>query len=256
MRSLLALLIALPVTGHAHDFWIEATPGAVGAPVNVRLKIGPEFTAEDEYPFNPLHIVKFERIGPKGQGARFAGFTGQAPAGRFIPRVPGLYVIAYQSGPSKVELDPKKFEEYLREEGLSNVLTWRAEKGEASRPGKEKFYRNAKAIVQIGEGGGGAFSRTFGMPFELVAKTDPTVGGRVIFQALVNDKPAPNLRVAAYSGPKAKPVEGRTDAKGEVALHLGEAGRWLVKSVNAQRASGDVDWRSDWASLTFEVKPQ
>lgn len=255
MRSLLlCCLLATPAI--AHDFWLDATPGAVGEPVLVRLAIGPEFAVEDEYPYNPLHIVRFTRIGPDGAEARFAGFTGQQPAGRFIPRTPGLWVIGYQSAASQITLEAAKFEEYLREEGLTHVLEWRKAKGEQAAPGKEQFFRNAKALVQVGEGGGGAFDRALGMPFELVARTDPTLGGAVVFEALVNGKPAPNLRIMAFSAPHAKPVVAQTDPAGRATLHLDRAGRWLVKAVNAQRTTGSADWRSDWASLTFEVKPR
>lgn len=251
--ALLALLLATPAS--AHDFWIEAKGNAVGTPIPLRLKIGPAFNGAEEYPFNPLHIVRFVRVGPDGGQVRLVGFTGQKPAGRFTPRKPGRYVLAYQSAASQITLEPAKFTEYLNEEGLKNVLTWRATKGEARKDGREKFRRNAKAIVQAGPTLKAPVDRVIGMPFELVAQTDPIAGGAVVFQALVDGKPAADVRVAAYSAPDAKPVEGRTDAEGKVTLTLDKAGHWLVKSVHAKRVGdGNVDWLSDWASLTFEVR--
>ena len=254
MRILILLLCLIASPALAHDFWIEPVGETLSQPVSLRIRIGPAYTPEDEYPYNPLHIVKFWRIGPDGAETRFAGFTGQRPAGSFTPKQPGYYTVGYQSAATQITLEAEKFEAYLQEEGLLNVLEWRKSKGESAAPGKEEFARNAKTLIRVGDAQVG-FNRTLGMPLELVLRSDPRKAGPLTFELVRNDKPAANVRVAAYSAAKAKPIEARTDLQGKVTLDLPTPGIWLVKSVNAERTTGNSDWRSDWASLTFKVGP-
>lgn len=253
LLSLLApLLLTLPA--HAHDFWLEPSGEALNQPVELRIRIGPAYSPDEEYPYNPLHIVKFWRIGPDGKETRFAGFTGQRPAGRFTPKAAGIHTVGYQSAATQITLEAQKFEEYLHEEGLTTVLEWRKTKGESGAPGKEEFARNAKALIRIGDAKTG-YDRVLGMPLELVLRSDPTQVGKLTFGLLRNNKPAANVRVAAYAAAKATPIEGRTDTQGRVVLDLPTPGVWLVKAVNAERTTGAADWRSDWASLVFKVGP-
>ncbi|MGK0361791.1 MAG: putative GH25 family protein [Bradymonadia bacterium] len=252
MRVLTLLLSLVATSALAHDFWIEPVGDALSQPVNVHIRIGPAYTPDDEYPFNPLHIVKFWRIAPDGVETRFAGFTGQRPAARFTPKQPGYYTIGYQSAVTQITLGPEKFEAYLREEGLTNVLAWRAAQGASAAPGKEAFARNAKALIRVGDAQTG-FDQVLGMPLELVLHSDPMTVGTLTFALLRTGKPVVNARVAAYAGAKATPVEGRTDAQGRVTLDLPTPGMWLVKSVSAERTSGIANWRSEWASLTVKV---
>lgn len=252
MRALILLLSLVATSARAHDFWIEPVGDTLSQAVNVHLRIGPAYTPDDEYPFNPLHIVKFWRVGPDGAEARFAGFTGQRPAARFTPKQPGYYTVGYQSAVTQITVAPEKFGAYLRDEGLLTVLEWRAAQGESAAPGKEEFARNAKALIRVGDAKTG-FDRALGMPLELVLHSNPMTAGMLTFALLRAGKPVVNARVAGYAGAKATPVEARTDAQGRVTLDLSTPGVWLVKSVRAQRSTGDADWRSEWASLTFKV---
>lgn len=253
MRFLL-LIVLLALPAHAHDFWIDPVGEALSQPVKLHIRIGPAYTPNDEYPFNPLHIVKFWRIGPDGAETRFAGLTGQRPAARFTPKLQGYYTVGYQSVATQITLDAQTFEEYLHEERLMPVLEWRTRTGETAAPGKEEFARNAKTLIRVGAAKGG-YDRMLGLPLELVLHSDPRVAGPLTFGLMRNGKPAVNAWVFAYAAAKATPIEGRTDAQGRVTLNLPTAGTWLLKSVHVERSAGPADWRTDWASLTFKVGP-
>jgi uncharacterized GH25 family protein len=254
LLHLAVISCCLAAPAFAHDFWITPSSEVTGKPVELTLHIGPEYSGDETYPFNPLHIVRFERVGPDGTQKRFLGFTGQSPAGRFIPKQPGYYTVGYQSRGSQIVLDAAKFEEYLHEEKLEAVLAWRTANGQSKAPGKEQFFRNAKALLRVGVASSG-YDRVMGMPLELVSRSDPARGGAMTFVLLLDGKPLPDTRIAAYAAPKAKPVEGRTNAQGEATLTLNTPGRWLIKAVHARKVEGAVDWRSDWASLTLRVGP-
>lgn len=46
----------------------------------------------------------------------------------------------------------------------------------------------------------------------------------------------------------------RTDARGRARFRLDRSGTWLVRLVHMEPSSeAGIDWRSYWASLTFEL---
>jgi len=77
-------------------------------------------------------------------------------------------------------------------------------------------------------------------------------------QLLWRGQPAANIRVErawASGGRHGVEIVGRTDANGRISVGVDKAGRWRLHGVALERAQGnpDVDWRSYWATLTFEV---
>ncbi len=46
-------------------------------------------------------------------------------------------------------LEAQKFEDYLRDEGLERIIDQRNKNGQSAAPGRERFYRCAKALLDI-----------------------------------------------------------------------------------------------------------
>ncbi|HKV06734.1 MAG TPA: DUF4198 domain-containing protein, partial [Thermoanaerobaculia bacterium] len=184
------------------------------------------------------------------------------PAGFASFPAPGLQVLVYDSAREPIELDGPKFEEYLREEGLQNVIALRAQRGQSAAPGREVFSRCAKALVAVGgkeTGERGYDDRVAGLPLELVPEKNPYAlagGGEIPVRLLYQGKPLESaLVIALQKGRADQAVSARTDRKGRVALRLDKPGVWLVKAVHMVSAPKEAgaDWESFWASLTFEI---
>jgi uncharacterized GH25 family protein len=124
----------------------------------------------------------------------------------------------------------------------------------------ENFERCAKALL-TGAAASPAVSKPIGFALEIVPDKDPTVhagpfAGTLLYQGV------PLAGALVTATPSANPAAHstvRTDAHGGFSFSMLQPGVWQIKSVHmvdagwTSRWFSHVDWRSFWASLTFEV---
>lgn len=243
----------------AHDFWIEPSTfrPARHTVVALHLRVGENFRGE-VFRRNSAHIRRFFLTGPQSvQDA--LGVEGMDPAGYVSITDPGLYIVAYQSARSFVEIEAEKFEHYLAEEGLERIIRLRAERRESHKAGRETYSRCANSLIWTGVPDGDAADAGLDCPLELRAEENPYLlrsGAELPVRLLFRGNPLAEALVTAI--PKDAPdlrVSARTDVEGRVRLKLSRPGIWLVKSVHMVPGPRDerADWESFWASLTFEL---
>lgn len=243
----------------AHDFWIEPStfrPPA-GMTVSVRLYVGQNFVG-DPVPRLSQNIAQFF-IRQNGEDISIGGADRIDPAGILRAEGRETGVIGYRSVGSSSELPPGRFEDYLRQHGLDAVLKERGKRGERAKPGRERFYRYAKALL-TGPHPSAAATAPIGFAYEIVPNADPTaICGPLRARVLYNGKPLAGALVEALlrSDPSVRQTT-RSDAQGGFTFTLPRDGVWLIKSVHMVRAGyfADADWDSLWASLTFETPAQ
>lgn len=248
----------------AHDLWLEpsAFRPAPGVGVTAVLLVGQKVHGES-LPRIPMLIDRFVLTG-EGPEVPVEGSPGADPAGSVRVSEAGLQWIGYQSHPYPVTLEARKFEDYLKDEGLERIVEERAKKGQSAAEGRERFYRCAKSLLDVaGEKRPPPRSRVFDTPLgftlELVPQKNPyglSTGAELPVSLSFRGKPIPNaLVVAMNKDAPDNPVSARTDAKGLVSLRLARPGLWLVKAVHMEAAPPDagVDWESWWASMTFDL---
>lgn len=254
-RSLIlvaALAFAPLLSGH--DLWIEPSSfrPAVGDRVAVALRIGQDLAGEPVPRIPPL-IERFT-LGD----SEVVGRSGADPAGLAVVAKPGLQWITYQSKAYPVTLDARKFEDYLKEEGLERVIAARKKNGQSAAPGRERFYRSAKSLLEVA-GTGAKPDTPVGQTLELIPLRMPRSGETLPLSLSFRGKPiAGVLVIAMRKGASQRAVRARTDAKGRVTLHLADPGFWLIKAVHMEAAppNAGVDWESWWASMTFDLRGQ
>jgi uncharacterized GH25 family protein len=251
--ALLSLLLAGRAL--AHDFWIEPSTfhPAGGQLVSAALRVGQKLDGEP-LPRIPALIDRFVMRGASGE-SEVIGQPGSDPAGYGRIADGGLHWLGYQSNPYPVTLEAQKFEDYLRDEGLERIVAARAKSGQSAAPGRERFYRCAKALLET-PGSAAALDKPLGFTLELIPHRNPyAMRGELPLSLLFRGKPAANVLVVAMN--KAEPanaVRARTDGKGNVKLRLPRPGFWLIKAVQMEPApaGAGVEWESWWASITFE----
>lgn len=260
-RLLISLTLLIAPLAFAHDFWIEPSSfhPAVGERVSVALRVGQNVQGDPMPRIPPL----IDRFVLKGSGAEMPvmGRAGMDPAGLVMIGQPGLQWLGYQSNAYPVTLEGPKFESYLKDEGLERIITARAGKGQSAAPGRERFYRCAKSLLDVPGAKTPAKADTpLGFTLELVPRKNPyalTAGDALPLSLSFRGKPVANVLVVAMrkESPE-KAVRARTDAKGHVTLRLGDPGFWLIKAVHMEAAPPDagVDWESWWASITFDLR--
>jgi uncharacterized GH25 family protein len=246
----------------AHECWLQPSTfsPATGAGVRLSIQVGMEFKGEPR-PFNPARVAALRHFSAAGPEDWTHGVTAalEFPAA-FAPG--GTHVVTYDSQPSFIELDGEKFLEYLHEEGLEHVIAERAQAGEAGQPGRERYQRCIKSILQVGEKSDGSYALVTGQRLELVPIDAPATcrpGGTWRVRVLFAGQPLADTKVRAWhrQGDKLTTLDAHTSAAGEVAFTLPLAGEWMLSTIRMARVAGDAkaDWESHWGNLTFAVAP-
>ncbi len=261
----IGIILLSTLLASAHEFWVRpdhfnVTEGALG---RFYLMHGHRFEGEF-VPRNEPYVERFELIAPDGT-QRIMGQHGQSTnLARFSS--PGTSVVVYQSREVLSELGPKRFAGYLEEQGLDHIAKQREALGETSKDGIEVYVRCAKALVTVTAKGesapAGLTDRLAGLPLEIVLEPieRAEVGQSARVRVLYEGKPLADARLVAVSqtrvkaDPKAATIV-HTDANGYASFDIEEAGPWMLTSLHMFRTDDrdDADWKSYWASLTFDV---
>jgi hypothetical protein len=173
----------------------------------------------------------------------------------------GTYVLGLSVKPREIDLTGEQFNGYLKEEGMDEILAQRTRAGTLGKGVKERYAKHVKAVFQVGAARSEAWGTALGYPAEIVPLENPYAikrGATLRVRCLLDGKPATNITVIAGGrtggGARHKEIRVRTDAEGVAAVPLAAAGRWYIKFVNARPSSEDVDYLSQWATLTFELR--
>lgn len=175
----------------------------------------------------------------------------------------GSYAAGISTLPRVIELGADDFNDYLAHEGLGDVLRERKQKGIDQEPARERYAKHVKAILQVGDVRSSEYSAAFGYPVEFIPIENPyaaKTGETIKFRLLAGGKPLAGQVVRANvrpaSGGKSPGVkETRTDASGAFEIRLDQAGKWYVATIYMTESSDPkLDYISEWATLTFEVK--
>ena len=270
MKSVIAIALVLTTAGtaSAHDFWLAAMPVHTrpGSTINLTVNVGEEFPAPDAY-VQPDRVEWMRLLGPDRKTIdvtpqyRRDGEALLTPVA--LPAAPGTYVASVRLSPRFIELGPKEFTAYLKDEGLARIVTERERLGETAKPGRERYSRWPKALIRTGDGDVSHVTTPTGVTAEIVPATDPTrarLGESVSFQLRFEGKPVAGAQINAIaSGPGGfaqRVTRAVSDADGRVRFTLDKPGLYFVGTTHMVRRGGEAgpeaaDWESYWVSLTF-----
>ena len=256
--------VACAAPAIAHDFWLQphdfrVDPGAV-APATLQVGHGPD---RQRSPIPAERITALRSIGPDGAVDQRPGLHlgGPDEDARLRFDAPGTHVVALETNATVSNLPALRFNDYLKAEGLTPAIAWRARTGTADGPGREFYSRRAKAIVQVGPPGPDPqphVTEPVGLTLEIVPEANP--------YTLKPHEPLP-VRVVYEGRPLAgalvkltnldadeRPIEIRlTDAAGRAAFTLPHAGSWLLNVVWTKPIPADrtADYVTVFSSLSF-----
>ena len=175
----------------------------------------------------------------------------------------GTYVAGISTLPRILEMEAKAFNEYLDHEGLEGTIADRKAANIMNKGAKERYSKHVKALLQVGDATSIDFMKPMNYPIEFVPLNNPyeiRLGDAVAFKLLRDGKPLAN-HIVHYS--TSMPVQDahdnenstQTNNNGLVTIKPTAKGKWYVATIHMEEKSGDtVDYESNWATLTFEVK--
>lgn len=277
MKLIIVTSIVFVVIRHdvaAHDFFLVPSAFRLqqGDSVKIQIHVSEYFPGES-VKWNALGVLRFDQY----RNVRRKHFVATlidnlldfqlAPDSSGVPLFldeAGTYMFVLNWKARLIELEPKLFHQYLNAEGLDRVLKTREERGDAQKPGRERYSRFVKTFVQVGEGMVEGWNEVAGQKIEIVPESNPSaaeVGDTLNVQVLYEGLPLHGALVSAtYAGYTTKPdtyaQSVRTDTDGGARFVLTHAGPWLVRVVHMVPLEGDreADWESFWASMTFFVQ--
>ena len=175
----------------------------------------------------------------------------------------GTYVAGVSTLPKVLEMDATAFNLYLEHEGLENTIAERKALKIENTSAKERYSKHVKALLQVGDESSIDFMKPLGYPIEFVPLNNPfeiSLGDAVGFKLLRNGKPLANQIVhysTAIPGKDAHENENSltTNENGLLSIRPNVKGKWYVATIHMEKLNGkDVDYESNWATLTFEIK--
>lgn len=257
--ALAAILTA--AAARAHDTWLLPAKFREAAGGQVELAL----TSGMAYPVNETAIdpARIERSGVRLGGKATALTVGEkgkdslALAGA-TPRA-GVATVFVELHSRTLDLTPEEVEEYLAEIGAPPSVRERYLATPAPRRWRETYTKHAKTFVRVGEPDDDrSWVEPLGLAFELVPESDPTAlkpGQELAVRLLRGGKPAAGMAIGLVREGSPEGVLRTTDDAGRATFPLPRGGRWLLRATELRPSDGkDVDWESDFTTLTFEVR--
>jgi uncharacterized GH25 family protein len=260
---LVASSLAAPAVGH--DFWVQPLDFwiAPNTSVMTTLQVGHgEF--RERWDSDPARVTLFRSLGPGGEVVDHrpvlrAGSMSQDHPIRF--GAAGTHVLMLQTNYAESTLPALRFNDYLKQEGLTPALALRARTRTEDRPGREIYSRRAKALVQVGAATDKPqpwVTRPVGLSLEIVPDVNPYAlgaGGRLPVRVVYQGKPLPGATVKLndlhFDG---RPVKSLvTDAAGRAVFVIPRRGAWQLNVLWTKPLIGnpEADFDTTFSSLTF-----
>lgn len=178
----------------------------------------------------------------------------------------GTYVIGVSTQPSMIELSRDDFIAYLRHDGILDTLATFENDNEQSEV-RERYSKHVRAVVQVGDRRSSDFSEPLGYPVEILLEQNPydlNIGDELSFRVLFNGEPVANQIVrASYEGFHGRDASNhhanaynlRTDEDGRARFRLTDKAVWYIALIHMEKIDeAEVDYESNWATVTFKVK--
>ena len=257
-----AVLAITAVPLSAHDFWLGASNWfpEPGTPFAISAGVGERFPTRLDFKTPTNWFDDWRVIGPSGPVQVPKAFERRdlAMAADVVLPGTGAFLAVMRVAPRMIDMKADEFNDYLKEEGLTDAIAERHSLGESGRPAKERYSRYAKLALRNGDGSGAHLTRRVGVKAELVPAADPTMlrsGDTFTLQLLVDGRPVPNN--AVYAAVEGGAFPRQTDAAGRVTFTIDREGEWLVRTVYMKRLPKTFppgpDWESYWVTLAFRV---
>jgi uncharacterized GH25 family protein len=172
----------------------------------------------------------------------------------------GTQVLSLQSENIFLESDPARFNDFLKEAGLDDVLYQRQQKNMLTSPGRENFSIHTKLLVQVGEKRDEGYKTVGGFPVEIIPLKNPyalKIGDKIRFKILFQGKPVFSARVKVWNRNDNRTTIQNiyTEKDGTIEATISGPGPWMVSVVGmAPSKQVGAEWQSYRSSLVFGIE--
>jgi len=256
---LLLTFIVLSVSGH--EFWIQPDKFIYkhGEAVNIKFLLGENFTGEnwtgDKDKIKSMRLY-FGDVTDKNCDDNFGNNKGDSLQIAVLDE--GTVMVTLNTKNSFIDVDAPKFNDYLREDGLTETLNYREVHGDTAKNGRENYQRSVKTIFQVGGKFTNVYKQKTNLPLDIIPTEHPYSvskdGNFKVKLFFMGEKlKKTKVKVWHHLDDKISQEEFTTDDEGEIKFFLSPEGEWMVSCVKMIRLEDDpkAEWQSYWASLTW-----
>ncbi len=247
------------VLAQAHEFWMQPDKFrfAIGETAKINFLVGENFVGE-RWSLAKHRLLRLDHhAGSYSEGLIESVNPGEGNNLEIKFTREGTHLFVMQSNNAFIELDGEKFNAYLEEDGVEDVLAFRKKNNLLDKPAKEYYARCAKLLLQTGTKTDDTFKKQVGLPLEIVPVKNPYAvkqGDEITFQVLFEGKPLPFTMVKVWNRKEGTTFMQNiyTQKDGTITTRLSNAGAWMVSCVKMVPAKEEgADWQSYWGSLVF-----
>ncbi len=244
----------------SHEFWLQPAKFLLGINqhTDIDVLVGEGFKGE-RADGTKHHIAMLQHFSLQGV-ADYRSNAGRKDSTRIRARftTAGNHLIAFNNTNKSIALQAGEFNDYLREEGLDDILQTRLQNNDTATGGREVYQRCVKTLFQVGGKNDTTYKVNTGMRLELIPTANPYEIKQVDslgFKVLFDNQPVNNALVLVWNVIKGKTsvLKLRSDQNGSIRFAINKTGRWMISSVkmvpHANRK--EADWQSYWGSYTF-----
>ena len=263
-RRIVAFVVLMFVTllGMSHEFWLQPKKYRykVGEQLNVDFMVGQGFIGEfwDLKRHRVEKLMLYNVSGEKDLLNEVKLTKGNNLTYKFLQQ--GTHVLAMQSNDAYIELEADKFNSYLKEDGLDNILDERKKSDDLNNRSKEYYTRFAKVIFQSGDKTDDTYKKPVGSRLEIILENNPyalKVGDYLQCKVLYEGKPSAHTLVKVWShiGEKIFLQNSYTENDGTLKFPISNKGSWMVSCVRMNHSEKDITtYHSLWSSLVFGIE--
>ncbi len=191
---------------------------------------------------------------------------------------PGTYVSGVSTKPRSIGMSAEDFNDYLKHDGVLDMLTLREENGTLADTAIERYSKHVKTIFQVGNELTEDHKTELGYPIEFIPLENPYdihPGRNLSVKLLFDQEPLANQLV--YVGSQTTAVEHthdghththgdetdhthdellqlRTDENGLLEVPITSEGVWYLRTIHLVEINKEgLTHESNWATLTFGV---
>lgn len=258
-----ALVLLAAGLAAAHESWLQPVAFLVDKPATqiARMTSGMgEHYPEAETAIERARVVK----SGVAMGSQRLPLTPSAEREKSLeltwtPTQQGVATLWVDLAAKTLDLPDSLIDVYFDEIGASPALRKQWTDPAKPKQWRESYVKHAKTYVRVGDPNAPRpFVKNVGMALEILPDRDPTLlaaGDTLRVRVHYRGKLLPNFTIAAFREGGSKPGFAKTDASGKASIILPKTGAMLLAAVHLRRVhEKNLEWRSDFTSMTFPVR--
>lgn len=167
----------------------------------------------------------------------------------------GVATVGVTLEPRTLEMPMTSVGHYLDEISATPQIRRRARQ---QKRWKESYVKHSKTFVEaLADPSDRSWSQPLGLGLEIVPERSPLAlepGEDLPVRVLRQGQPLAGFALCLVAEGRTRGITRRTDANGRATFRIRERGQHLLRGTDLRPTSGEVDWESDFTTLTLRVK--